>query len=111
MAFAELIALRSQIPASEKEENTTYTPKDRSLAKSLKVLRRHLRNLSQKVAPNKLTLDLEGALVQKYKNSTDKRSRNRPPNPDKKPLGNPTVSKLTPPQKRKLKEIDLAAAA
>ena len=111
MAFAELIALRSQIPASEKEENTTYTPKDRSLAKTLKVLRRHLRNLSQKVSPNKLTLDLEGALVQKYKNSTDKRSRNRPPNPDKKPLGNPTVSKLTSQQKRKLKEIDLAAAA
>jgi len=111
MAFAELIALRSQIPAADKEKNSTYAPKDRSLAKTLKVLRRHLRNLDQKVSPNTLKLDLEGAFVQKYKKSTDKRSRNRPPNPDKKPLGNPTVSKLTPEQKRKLKEIDLAAAA
>ncbi len=32
--------------------------------------------------------------MQKYHNRTDKKARYRPPKPDKKPLGEPTVTKL-----------------
>jgi hypothetical protein len=110
MAFAELIALRSQIPATLKQKSA-YTPKDRSLANTLRVLRRYMRNLDQKVPANSLDQALETALVQKYKNSTDKRARYRPKNSDNKPLGDPIVSKLTKQQRRKLKEIELASAA
>lgn len=110
MAYAELIALRAQIPEAKKEKRT-YTPKDRSLANTLRVLRRYMRNLDQKSEPDALTQDLTGALVQRYNNTTDKRARYRPKNTDKKPLGNPTVSKLTPEQRRKLKNTEPEMAA
>ncbi|MFN9136023.1 MAG: hypothetical protein ACK5YE_09300, partial [Planctomyces sp.] len=45
---------------------------------------------------------LSDAVVQRYNNRTDKRSRYRPRNPDKKPLGDPNVTKLSAEQLRKL---------
>ena len=110
MAFAELIAMRSQIPAAAKDK-TGYTPKDRSLANTLRVLRKYLRTLHEAVAANSLDDSLKNALVQKYNNSTDKRARYRPRNPDIKPLGDPIVTKLTSEHRRKLKEIQHSAAA
>jgi hypothetical protein len=41
-----------------------------------------------------LLLELAQATVQRYTNHTDKRARYRPANPDKKPLGEPTVRKM-----------------
>ena len=110
MAIAELIALRSQITPSAKEKSS-YTPKHRSLANTLRVLRRYMRNLDEKVPPDSLDQSLKKALVQQYNNSTDKRARYRPRNTDVKPLGDPIVTKLTPQQRRKLREFELAAAA
>jgi hypothetical protein len=110
MGYSELIALRSQIPAAKKE-NPTYTPKDRSLANTLRVLRRYMRNLDEKTRQDALTQDLSAAKVQRYDNTTDKRARYRPKNADKRPLGNPTIRKLTPQERRKLKETDMEMAA
>jgi hypothetical protein len=110
MAIAELIALRSQITPSAKEKSS-YTPKHRSLANTLRVLRRYMRNLDEKVPPDSLDQSLKKALVQQYNNSTDKRARYRPRNTDVKPLGDPIVTKLTPQQRRKIREFELAAAA
>ena len=110
MAYAELIALRAQIPGAKKAKRT-YTPKDRSLANTLRVLRRYMRNLDQKTRPDALTQDLIEAIVQRYNNTTDKRARYRPKNADKKPLGNPTIRKLTPQERRKLKDTDMEMAA
>ena len=110
MAFAELIAMRSQIPAVAKNKSA-YTPKDRSLANTLRVLRKFIRTLDEVVALTSLDDALKNALVQNYKNSTNKRARYRPRNAHVKPLGNPIVTKMTSIHRRKLKEIELAAAA
>lgn len=110
MALAELVSLSSQIQKASRT-NSSYTPRDRSLAKSLRVLRKYMRNLPELVPLKSLDEALAMAVVQRYQNSTDKRSRYRPRNTDLKRLGDPSVSKLTPQQRRKLKEIELAAAA
>ena len=41
----------------------------------------------------------------RYNNRTDKRARYRPKNPDKKPLGDPNVKKLSTEQRRKLQHL------
>ena len=98
MAFAELIALREQLPKSVRRTKPAqdYDPKDRSLANTIRALRKCMRTLNQEADPrNDLLSQLAKALVQKYNNRTNKKARYRPPNPDKKPLGEPTVTKLT----------------
>lgn len=112
MAFAELIALRAQIPSTaKKKKQLPYTPRDRSLANTLRVLRRYIRTPDQITSPDSLNQDLEKAIVQKYKNRTDKRARYRPKKKDHKPLGDPTVTKLTPQHHRRLHELELKNVA
>lgn len=110
MAHAELLAMRAQIPKAEKA-NKKFNPRDRSLANSLRVLRRYMRNLDQSVRLTSLMNDLGLALVQNYNNRTDKRARYRPKNPDIKPLKDPTVRKLTLEEKKKLRIHELKNAA
>ena len=54
---------------------------------------------------------LSRAVVQRYNNRTDKRARYRPKNPDKKPLGDPNVTKISTEQRRKLKQLQQNATA
>jgi hypothetical protein len=54
---------------------------------------------------------LSKALVQRYENHTDKRSRYRPKNPDKKPLGDPDLRTMTTTEREKLREIKQKQAA
>jgi hypothetical protein len=116
MAFAELLALRAQIP-DEKEGNPPdaepgYDPKDRSLANTMRALRKTLRTLHQYAdRDNDLLAQLAQALVEKYNNGTDKKARYRPKNPDKKPLGDPQIRKLTRTERAKLKKHDEQTAA
>lgn len=110
MAFAELLALRAQIPKAQ-SINRKYSPQDRSLANTLRVLRRYMRNLDQKTHPDALQDDLSAAFVPKYKNRTDKRARYRRKNPDMKPLGDPVLRKLTSEERKKLKMLKLKNAA
>lgn len=110
MAYAELLAMRAQIPKAEKA-NEKFSPRDRSLANTLRVLRRYMRNLDQSAKPDALLNDLCDAVVQRYNNRTDKRARYRPKNPDIKPLGDPTIRKLTPEEKKKLRSHELKNAA
>ena len=110
MAFAELLAMHAQIPKAERAKKK-YSSKDRSLANALRVLRRNMRNLDQSVEPDALTKELSEAIVQRYNNRTDKRARYRPKNPDIKPLGDPTIRKLTPDEKRKARSHELKNAA
>jgi hypothetical protein len=102
MAFAELLAMRAQIPSAEKAKEK-FQARDRSLANTLRVLRRTMRNLDQLTSSDKLMEELSAAIVQRYNNRTDKRARYRPNNPDVKPLGDPTIRKLTPEEKKKLR--------
>jgi hypothetical protein len=105
MAVAELIALREQIP--QEQEPDAYDPKDRSLAGTIRALRQCMRNLNKYPLPSDgLLLQLSRAIVQKYDNHTDKKARYRPKNPDKKPLGDPDVRKMSLDERRKLQEIN-----
>jgi hypothetical protein len=115
MAFAELIALREQIPCDKKRQSQSvpaYDTKDRSLANTMRALRTCMRNLNKYADLDADLLSLlSRALVQKYKNRTDKKARYRPNNPDKKPIGEPTVRKLKREEREKLREINHRTAA
>ena len=115
MAFGELIALREQIPAPSTREATSrqnYDTKERSLANIMRALRTCMRNLKEYADPNDdLLYRLSRALVQKYKNTTNKKARYRPKNPDKKPLGEPQIRKLTTEERDKLRKFDQRIAA
>lgn len=113
MAVAELIALREQmIAASEHEMDAGYDLQDRSLANTMRALRKCMRQLHKFPDADKDLLQaLSGAVVQRYNNRTDKRARYRPKNPDKKPLGDPNVTKISTEQRRKLKQLQQNATA
>jgi hypothetical protein len=113
MAVAELIALREQISATEQVKSANdYEPRDCSLANTMRVLRRAMRKVATYGNTTESLPDqLSQATVQRYTNHTDKRARYRPPNPDKKPLGNPKIRKLTAEERKKLREYDRSVAA
>jgi hypothetical protein len=113
MAVAELLALREQISAAtdREQEPALYDPRDRSLANTMRSLRKCMRNLHQSSSTDRdLLHDLSRALVQRYRNRTDKRARYRPKNPDKKPLGEPHVHKLSALERKKLAQQQSIAA-
>lgn len=92
MAVAELLALQEQFAKRKRDAD----PRDRSLANTLRALRKAMRNLSKDSCREaNLRDDLAQAKVQRYHNRTDKKARYRPANPDKKALGEPKVRKLT----------------
>lgn len=106
MAVAELMAIREQIQAAEESGvGASYDPQDRSLANTMRTLRKCMRNLHKYARCNDgLMQQLAISMVQRYNNRTDKRPRYRPKNPDKKPLGNPKVRKLNAIERSKLNE-------
>jgi hypothetical protein len=116
MAVAELLALRAQITASQRNQPRNaksaddYDPQDRSLANTLRVLRKSLRNLL-KYSTDSLWHELSKATIQRYANQTDKRARYRPKNPDKKPLGDPIVRTMTAEEREKLRNHNQSIAA
>jgi hypothetical protein len=117
MAIAELIATREQVSAADNQKtirtnNDSYDPKDRSLAKTIRALRKCLKNRNKTFVPGTgLIGQLAKAKVQRYNNKTDKRARYRPKNPDKKPLGEPEVQKMNAEQRKKLKTFHQSVAA
>lgn len=116
MAYAELLALREQIPSPQPKRNRSsfpgYDPKDRSLANTMRALRQCMRKLHQECDPDSGLLNqLSTAKIQRYRHRTDKRARYRPKNPDKKPLGDPTVRKMTAEERQKLREYQQCVVA
>lgn len=113
MAIAELAATREQVKAARKmKAKDTYDPKDRSLAETMRALRKSMKNRNKTTAANNGLLDhLAKALVQRYKNKADKRARYRPKNPRKKPLGEPEVRKLNDEEREKLRNHNKKVAA
>jgi hypothetical protein len=112
MAVAELFALREQMAVGRDEQSPDYDPCDRSLANTMRALRRSMRNLAQHCDPSEnLLKELSRAKVQRYQNRTSKRARYRPTNPDKKPLGEPTVRKPNAVERATLTTYDHRLAA
>jgi hypothetical protein len=113
MAVAELLALRAQIAvATGRDEDAAYDPQRRSLANTMRALRKCMRHLDKySTATSGLAFELAQAVVQRYNNRTDKRARYRPKNPDKKELGEPTVRKLNALERKQLSQQTASAAA
>jgi hypothetical protein len=84
MALAELIARRQQLDnAAECGTNDVYDPKDRSLANTMRALRKCMRQLHKYPEPDDDLLRwLSRAVVQRYNNRTNKQARYRPKNPE-----------------------------
>ena len=110
MAVAELFALKEQLanrPPKRGAGKRTGNPAKRSLAKTMRALRGCLRNLSDLPAPGKdLASQLRDAVLYSYERKASKRARYCPPNPDKKPLGDPKVRRLTEQEKQCLKRAE-----
>ena len=104
MAVAELFALKEQRAkrsAKLGKKRRAGDPAKRSLAQTMRALRNCLRNLSDSPAPGKdLASQLRDAVTDSYERKAAKRARYRPPNPDKKPLGDPKLRRLTPKEKQ-----------
>lgn len=123
MAIAELLAVKAQLAPSKSPRRTTRpcnslakwrqsTPNDRSLAATMRALRRCLLNLDdQPPAGEDLATLLKHALKDCYHRRSTKRGRHHHPNPDKKPLGNPKLRQLTRKQRRQLNQIPIDVAA
>lgn len=109
MAVAELLALREQLEARKAKEGeaSAYDPQERSLAKTMRALRTCMRKMRQSPKPaDSLDAQLARAVVQNYNQRADKRARYRPPNPDKKPLGEPKIRALNAEERAKLNQLD-----
>jgi hypothetical protein len=88
------------------------TTEKRSLAKAVRALRQCLRCLDAVPPPGKdLLRALATATTDDYVRSSSKKARYRPANPDKKPLGDPTVRSLKEKEKEKLREVRAASPA
>lgn len=112
MAVAELFALKEQLSARQrKAAGNRYTPAKRSLAQTIRTLRHGLSNLHETPPPNEdLHSKLRAAVTDSYERTASKSARYRPPNPDKKPLGDPKIRRLKIDETMNLKNIKKIAA-
>ena len=106
MTIAELFVLKEQLAPTRSTsagDDPPPDPKKRSLANTMRTIRHGLNHLKDRPEPGKnLLLQLRHAVTDNYKRKSSKRARYRPPNPDKKPLGDPKISTLTLKEKKKL---------
>jgi hypothetical protein len=119
MAVAELFALREQLPTKpprpcqtprrcaiaggHRAAESQPHPHRRSLANTIRALRQCLRHLDEPPATGQdLATLLRLAVTDRYHRTSSKKSRHYRPNPDKKPLGNPKLRKLTPTERKQL---------
>lgn len=115
MAVAELFALKEQLsppPAATKDEASAGDPKKRSLANTMRALRRCLTHLRETPDPGgDLHTQLRQAVTDSYHRKSSKTARYRPPNPDKKPLGDPQLRTLNKTERKKLDDIQTQKTA
>ncbi len=113
MTVAELFALKEQLappksplPAAGPQPDSDADPSRRSLAATIFQIRWSLTHLSEAPAlrADSLTCKLRGAKTDNYDRRSSKAARYRPPNPDKKPLGDPKIKPLNDRQKQKLRK-------
>jgi hypothetical protein len=115
MAVAELFALKEQLSGRGRqagEASQFPDPVKRSLAMTMRAIRRCIRH-PHKVPPPKDVLQraLQKAVTDSYQRKASKRARYVPPNPDKKPLGDPKLRKITDDERRNLRRLAPRIAA
>jgi hypothetical protein len=110
MAVAELIALKEQFTKKagrSRSKTKSINPLKRSLAQTMRAIRGSLANLRQPSEPGKdLATQLRNAVTDSYTRKASKKARYRPPNPDKKPLGDPKLRRLTAAEKQQMKRTE-----
>jgi Transposase DDE domain len=115
MAVAELFALKEQLakrPTSGGSKRCTGDPVKRSLAQTMRALRDCVRNLNDRPSSNHdLASLLCNAVTDDYQRQHPKGARYRPPNPDKKPLGEPKLRRLTVQEQHWLRRVEARKAA
>jgi hypothetical protein len=115
MAVAELFALKEQLSCDRPQSGKALAPLDpvkRSLAQTMRAIRVCMRQPHRVPAPqNDLRNALRRAVTDSYQRKSSKRARYVPPNPDKKPLGDPKLRKMTAEEKRNLNEFAKRKAA
>jgi len=125
MAVAELFALKEQLPPRRQPrprqpqrrgsvalEPPPLSPHRRSLANTIRALRHCLRHLDEQPrAGQDLATLLRLAVTDRYQRQSPKKSRHRRPNPDKKPLGNPKIRKLSTDERKQLSHHPFKLAA
>ena len=114
MAVAELFALKEQLATTPEgaAKKLPRDPKKRSLANTMRAIRHSLTHLKDVPKPGEdIQSKLQRAVTDSYVRKSSKRARYRPPNPDKKPLGDPKIRKLTAQEKKKLDAITSTKSA
>jgi len=112
MAVAELFALKEQLAVPRSAGSPPPAPEKRSLAETIRALRISLARLAA-LPPGKeelLTL-LREAVTDSYRRTSSKQCRYRTPNPDKKPLGDPTIRELNSAEKMALQNLNTQKSA
>lgn len=108
MAVAELFALKEQLrpPRGATKDAPSGDPQKRSLANTIRALRQCLTRLTDTPARgDDLRTQLRLAVTDSYHRKSSKKARYRPPNPDKKPLGDPKIRTLTAHEETKLDAV------
>lgn len=112
MAVAELLALKEQSQKRGQLATKPPDPRKRSLAKTVRALRACLRKLNDVAEPGEeLPNRLRAAVTDDYRRRGAKGSRYRPPNTDKRPLGDPTVRPMDKKVEQRLRELKPKLAA
>lgn len=115
LAVAKLFALKEQLAkqkSKSKPEQQGYDPQDLSLANTMRAIENCLDELNERPATNDdLFTNLAKAMTDNYTRKSKKGARYRPKNPDKKPLGDPKVRRITSVEKEKTKFLDVQNAA
>lgn len=113
MTIAELFALKEQLAISgPPARKLPRDPKKRSLANTVRALRHCLTHLKDIPEPGEdIQSRLQRALTDSYVRKSSKCARYHPANPDKKPLGDPKIRRLTVQEKKKLNALNLIKSA
>ena len=115
MAVAELFALKEQLSSDRPQSGKASAlpdPVKRSLAQTMRAIRVCIRQPHRVPAPhNNLQNALRSAVTDSYQRKSSKRARYVPPNPDKKPLGDPKLRRMTAEEKRNLNQFAKRKAA
>jgi hypothetical protein len=113
MAVAQLFALKEQLAKrGRKKDEKPSDPNKRSLATTMRAIRGCIRKPDSISEEGKdLTTLLRQAVHDDYERKGSKKARYRPPNPDKKQLGDPKVRTMTAKEKQQLRKMEAALAA
>ena len=113
--MVELFAIKEQLAVREVKRQGKKQPPDpahRSLAETMRALRACLRQPDCVPLPGRdLATMLSQAVTDDYVRQSEKRARYRPKNPDKKKLGDPTLTRIHAKLRKELHACESVKAA